>query len=143
VVFSSPLLRARHTAELAGFPEPVLTDLLREVDYGEYESLTSAEILASRPGWDLFRDGCPGGEAPAQVRERARAFLELALSHDGDVLVFSHGHFLRAIAVVFSDLDMPVASRLGLDTSSVSVLEVGEPYGRRLLTWNWTAALPR
>ncbi|TMC10637.1 MAG: histidine phosphatase family protein, partial [Chloroflexi bacterium] len=88
-VFSSPMQRARRTAELAGFPDPQVTDLLREFSYGEYEGLTSAEIRDSRPGWEIYHDGCPGGESPAEVYARAQQFLDLATraaARGGDVL---------------------------------------------------------
>ena len=98
-VYSSPLQRARRTAEIAGFANPQLTPLLQEVDYGEYEGLTTRTIHESRPDWELYRDGCPGGETPAQIYARAQEFIELAGAAGGRVLAFSHGHFLRAIAI--------------------------------------------
>ncbi len=105
--------RARRTAELAGFPDPQVTELLREFNYGEYEGLTSAEIQASRPGWEIYHDGCPGGESPAQVYARAQQFIDLANSAaagGGDVLVFAHGHILRAVGVAWLALDITVGS---------------------------------
>ncbi len=121
-VFSSPLRRARRTAELAGFPGPTLSDLLSEYDYGDYEGLTTALIRASSPGWELYRDGCPGGESPSQVYRRAGSFLSQVAGIEGSVLVFSHGHLLRAMAAAFLEQDVGLASRLGLDVASVSVL---------------------
>ncbi len=101
-VWSSPLRRALETARLAGF-EPSERDDLMEWDYGEYEGLTSAQIRERRPDWDLWRDGCPGGEDASDVGRRADAVLA-GLPNDGSVLVFSHGHMLRVLT----------ARRLGL-----------------------------
>jgi probable phosphoglycerate mutase len=101
-VWSSPLIRALETARLAGY-EPAERDELVEWDYGDYEGLTSGQIRELRPNWDLWRDGCPGGETAADVGARADAVLA-SLPSDGDVLVFSHGHMLRVLT----------ARRLGL-----------------------------
>jgi probable phosphoglycerate mutase len=135
VVFSSPLQRARRTAELAGFPQPELTDLLREVDYGEYEGLTTKEIRESRPDWELYKDGSPGGETPAQMYNRAMDFVTLASAAGGRVLAFSHGHFLRAVAIAWMRLDVKAASTLDLDVATLSLLRDDER-GRLLAMWN-------
>jgi probable phosphoglycerate mutase len=137
--FTSDLRRARRTAELAGFPDARVTPLLREFDYGEYEGLTSAEIWERRPGWELYADGCPGGEAPAQVRERALACLGLLQSAGSPVVAFSHGHFSRALGAVWPDLDIEVAAHLALDTAAISVLHDGGR-GRMIQRWNWEPA---
>ena len=129
------MLRARHTAEIAGFPNPQVTPLLQEFDYGQYEGLTSAEIDKAHPGWDLFRDGCPGGETPAGVYARAGDFITLALESHGDVLAFAHGHILRAIAVAWTGLAITAASRLLLDVATLSKL-VQDDRGRELAMWN-------
>jgi probable phosphoglycerate mutase len=134
-VYSSPLQRARHTAEIAGFPNRQLTPLLREVEYGEYEGLTTKTIHESNPGWELYKDGCPGGETPAQIRARAVDFITLAASTQGRVLAFSHGHFLRAVAVAWMDLDIKAARSLYLDVATLSVLRHDE-HGRVLAVWN-------
>jgi probable phosphoglycerate mutase len=134
-VFSSPLHRAKRTAELAGFPAPKLTDLLREVDYGEYEGLTTKEIRESRPGWELYKDGSPGGETPAQIYSRAMDFIKLATADSGRVLAFSHGHFLRAVAIAWMRLDVTAASTLDLDVATLSLLRDDER-GRVLAMWN-------
>ena len=134
-VFTSPLRRAAETAALAGFPEAERTDLLVEYDYGDYEGLTTAEILARQPGWDLFRDGCPGGESPADVINRAERFLELAGGRGGRVIAFAHGHILRAVAVAWLGLGAAVASSLDLGTASLSIL-AGGTRGRQLRLWN-------
>jgi broad specificity phosphatase PhoE len=135
-VFTSDLQRARRTAELAGFPDARVTPLLREYDYGDYEGLTTVEIRRARQGWELFHDGCPGGETPEQVYARAAAFLEL-LPEEGTVLAFSHGHFLRALATAWTDLGIRVATRLALDTGSISMLRDGD-HGRVVQRWNVT-----
>lgn len=129
------------TGRLAGFPEPVLTPLLKEWDYGSYDGITSREIRTSRPDWDLWRDGGPGGESPAQVLERARLFLDLVSRHDGDVVAFSHGHFIRALAVVFLDLPAAAGGRFNLETAAISVLRIDN--GKHLLElWNDIGHLP-
>src|SRR5215467_9523362 len=98
-VFTSPLQRASRTCELSGFGGIAETDPdLVEWDYGEYEGLTSAQILQRRPDWQLFRDGAPGGESPDQIGERADRVVQRARSIGGDVLLFSSGHFIRVFA---------------------------------------------
>jgi broad specificity phosphatase PhoE len=139
-VFSSDRQRAIRTAELAGFPNPQVTPLLREFDYGDCEGLTSEEIWRKRPDWQLFEDGCPGGETPDQVYARARAFLDSVAGLDGAVAAFSHGHFLRTLGVAWLDLDVRVAARLALDTAAVCVLRSGSR-GRLLHRWNWVEQL--
>ncbi len=134
-VYSSPLKRASLTAAIAGFPNPQLTPLLREVEYGEYEGITTKAIHESRPGWELFKDGSPGGETPAQIYTRAAEFIDLAAAVNGRVLAFSHGHFLRAVAVAWMDLDIKAAVALYLDVATLSILRHDE-HGRVLAVWN-------
>jgi broad specificity phosphatase PhoE len=95
-VWTSPLSRAADTAALAGFPDARPMPDAEEWDYGEYDGLTSAQIAERRPGWDLWRDGCPGGESAADVGARADRLLA-ALPAQGTVLLFSHGHLLRVL----------------------------------------------
>lgn len=135
-VWSSDLRRALHTAELAGFAHPSVTPLLREFDYGEYEGVTTEEIQRGRPDWELFRDGCPGGESPAEAAARARAFLAGLAGVEGMVAIFSHGHFMRALALVWLGLDISAGAHLGLDASGVGVLREGSR-GRLIQRWNW------
>ena len=111
-----------------------------EVNYGAYEGLTSAEIHRTAPDWQLYRDGSPNGETPAQIYERATRFLEVVGGEaraDDEILAFSHGHFIRALAVAFLGLGILHAGQLGLDTASITVLRDGER-GRLLQVWNST-----
>jgi broad specificity phosphatase PhoE len=130
--------RAQRTAALAGFAEPIVSPLLQEYDYGAYEGLTTAEIKAGRPDWELFRDGCPGGETPAQVYARALAFVEL-LERAGQarVIAFAHGHILRTMAAAWLAEPVLLAARLDLYTASLSVLREADR-GRVLQLWNST-----
>ena len=123
-VFTSPLKRAARTCELAGFGAVAETDPdLVEWNYGEYEGLLLSEILQKRPGWQLFRDGCPGGESPAQIGERADRVVQRARAVAGDVLLFSSGHFLRVLADRWLALAPGcVAKYLVLGTASLSAL---------------------
>ena len=98
LVLTSPLQRARRTGELAGFASSLVVDPdLREWDYGSYEGRRTAEIHKERPGWNLFDDGCPNGEAAQQVGIRADRIVQQIRTAGGDALVFSHGHFLRVL----------------------------------------------
>jgi probable phosphoglycerate mutase len=98
-VSTSPLQRARKTCELAGFGEVAEMDSdLVEWDYGDFEGKLTTEILEARPGWELFRDGCPGGESPHDVAARADRFIARVRTLDGDILAFSSGHIIRMIA---------------------------------------------
>jgi probable phosphoglycerate mutase len=135
--YTSDLQRSLRTAELAGFSEPVVTRQLREFDYGDYEGLTTPEIQLQRPGWQIYADGCPGGETPAQVYQRATAFLERMGTGDGDAIVFSHGHFLRALGVAWVGLEISAAAGLALDTGALCVLRAGDR-GRVIQLWNST-----
>jgi probable phosphoglycerate mutase len=135
-ILSSPMTRATATAALAGFGDRVeLTDALLEVDYGECEGRTTAEIRASRPGWDLFRDGCPGGETVEDAAARARRLLDDLAASDGRLLLFSHGHQLRILTAVFLGLPPDTARHLFLGTASLSVLGVEHEWPAVLL-WN-------
>jgi broad specificity phosphatase PhoE len=135
-VLSSPMTRAVTTARLAGFGDSVeLTDALLEFDYGEYEGQTTAEIRATRPGWDLFRDGCPGGETVEDAAGRARALLAELAGSDGRALAFSHGHQLRILTACFLGLPPDAARHLFLGTASLSVLGVEHEWPAVLL-WN-------
>jgi broad specificity phosphatase PhoE len=123
-VFTSPFQRASRTCALAGFGAVAEIDLdLVEWNYGEYEGRTSAEIHAQRPNWDLFRDGCPGGESPGQVGERADRVVQRIRAVEGNVLLFSSGHFLRVLAGRWLAPGTGLAGRnLLLSTASLSAL---------------------
>ncbi len=122
-VFTSPLQRALRTCELAGFKGVAEVDPnLVEWNYGEYEGLTTEEIYAKRPNWQLFRDGCPGGESPEQVGKRADHALRRLHECSGNVLLFSSGHFLRVLAARWLGLE-PAAGRFFiLRTAALSAL---------------------
>jgi broad specificity phosphatase PhoE len=140
-VYTSPLQRARRTCELAGFGAVADVDGdLVEWDYGQYEGLTGAEIRAGRPGWDIFRDGCPGGEAPAQVAARAARVVSRVRAIGGDVLVFSSGHFMRVLAAAWIGLEAASnCSRLMLSTASLSALGYEDDISRPVIRlWNET-----
>lgn len=108
-IFTSPLQRASRTCELAGFGAVAEVDKdLVEWNYGEYEGHRTAEILAKRPGWQLFRDGCPGGESPADAATRADRVVDRMRAVRGNVLLFSSGHFIRVIAVCWLGLEPTV-----------------------------------
>jgi broad specificity phosphatase PhoE len=122
-VFTSPLQRAVRTCELAGFSGAAETDAdLVEWDYGEYEGRRTVEIHAERPGWLLFRDGCPGGEAPNQVGARADRVIARLRAVGGDVLLFSSGHFLRVLTARWLGLDVAAGTYFVLGTASLSAL---------------------
>ncbi|HEY2769677.1 MAG TPA: histidine phosphatase family protein [Solirubrobacteraceae bacterium] len=122
LVVSSPYRRARETAELAGFAEPEIWDDLHEWAYGEYEGLTTPEIREQNPEWNLWTDGCPGGESPAQIAARADGVLARLREADGDALVFAHGHILRVTAARWMEMDVTAGARLALSAGAVSEL---------------------
>jgi probable phosphoglycerate mutase len=140
-VFTSPLQRARRTCELAGFGSVAETipDLV-EWDYGEYEGRRSAEIRAERPDWQLFRDGCPGGESPDQVAARADRVVDRIRAVEGNVLIFSSSHFLRMLAVRWCQVEPTLNARsFMLDTASVSALGYEKSRSRPVIRlWNDT-----
>ena len=126
--------RAKRTAELAGFSKPEITDLLREVDYGDYEGVTSKDIHEKNPSWEVYLDGSPGGETPEQIYARAQDFLLLAGKSGGRVLAFAHGHILRAIGAAWIRADISVAAGLMLDEATLNILRDD---GHRLINlWN-------
>jgi probable phosphoglycerate mutase len=146
-VLTSPLQRAARTCDLAGFgPEAKIAaetdpDLV-EWDYGEYEGIRTAEILRTRPGWRLFRDGCPNGESPAEAGARADRVIARLRAADGDTLVFSSGHFSRVLAARWLGLPPGAGACFILGTASLSILgyehDLTEPAIR---LWNNTAHL--
>ena len=122
-VLTSPLQRAVRTCELAGFGAVAEVDPdLVEWNYGDYEGLRTAEIHAVRPGWQLFRDGCPNGESPQDVGARADRVVSRVRAFKGDVLIFSSGHFLRVFADRWLGLEPFAGKFFILDTASLSAL---------------------
>ena len=122
-VFSSPLQRARRTCELAGFGSRAKIDFeLVEWNYGKYDGLTAAEIRKQRPGWEVFRDGCPGGESVAEVGTRADRVIARLRALNSTVLLFSSGHFMRVFAARWLDLDPSCGRFFLLSTTTLSVL---------------------
>jgi len=138
-VFTSPLQRARRTCELAGFAgrAEVVPDMM-EWDYGRYESRRAAEIRAERPDWELFRDGCPGGETAADVGARADRVIARVSALDGDAILFAHGHFLRVFTARWIGLPPDSARRFMLSTGALCA--VGYEHGRAeapaIALWN-------
>lgn len=122
-VLTSPLQRARRTCELAGFATAAQIDPdLMEWNYGEYDGLTTAEILKRRPGWQLFRDGCPGGESVTEVAARADRVIARLRVIGGDALLFSSGHFSRVFAARWLGLDASFGRLFLLSTTTLSIL---------------------
>jgi broad specificity phosphatase PhoE len=138
LVLSSPRIRALQTARLAGFGTVVsVTEDLAEWAYGDYEGLTTEQILAQRPDWDLWRDGCPGGESPQQVTERVDRVIERGVSAGGAVIMFAHGHILRSLAARWLGEEVAFGKRLVLSPATISVLGT-EHSIRALEGWNET-----
>ena len=135
-VLTSPLRRARETCELAGLGGRAETDPgLVEWDYGDYEGLTPAQIHARAPGWMIFRDGCPAGEAPEQVGARVDRLIERVRAVNGDTALFGHGHVFRVFAARWLGLPSGAGCHFMLDPATLSILSDyrGNPAVRR---WN-------
>jgi broad specificity phosphatase PhoE len=122
-VLVSPLQRARETCERAGLGAKAVIDSdLVEWNYGKYEGLTPKQIHEEAPGWLIFRDGCPGGEAPDQVGARADRAIARARSVEGDVALFAHGHVLRVLVARWIGLPAGAGQHFLLDTGTLNVL---------------------
>ncbi len=137
-VFSSPLRRARRTCELAGFGDRAEIDPdLVEWNYGKYEGKTTAEIHKDQPNWNIFRDGCPGGESVAEIGARAERVITRLRKIDADVLLFSSAHILRVLAGCWLGLGAAGGKNFVLTTATLSMLGYehnrGEPTVR---LWN-------
>src|SRR3954454_743456 len=123
LVLVSPLQRARETCALAGLGDgAVVAPDLVEWNYGEYEGLTPEQIRETVPGWLIFRDGCPGGEAPEQVSARVDRVIAQTRSVAGDVALFAHGHVLRVFAARWLGLPARAGQHFLIDTCTLSVL---------------------
>lgn len=136
LVLTSPLERARMTCELAGLGGQAEVDPnLMEWNYGEYEGLTTEQIHVKSPDWMIFRDGCPGGENPKQVGDRADQVIAKARAVEGDVALFAHGHILRVLAARWLGFPAEAGCHFMLDTGTLSVLSYyrGSPAVKR---WN-------
>jgi len=138
LVLTSPRVRARKTCELAGLAGRAEVDEdLCEWDYGEYEGLTPQQIRSNAPRWRIFADGCPGGESPAQVGIRLDRLIARVRAIDRDVVLFAHGHIIRALAARWLDFPVIAGSHFLLDTATLSILAYyrGIPAVKR---WNMT-----
>jgi broad specificity phosphatase PhoE len=141
LVLVSPLQRARETCELAGLGDRAVIDPdLAEWDYGEYEGLTNKQIRERAPGWLIFRDGCPGGEAPEQVATRADRVIARVRAVEGNVALFAHGHLFRVFVARWLGLTVAAGQHFLLDTETLSVL--GYYYDRipAVKIWNGPVA---
>ena len=136
-VWSSPMSRAIDTARLAGYEHDVrIDDRLKEWAYGDYEGKTTPEIRETRPDWFLWRDGCPGGESPAQVGVRADGLVDEVRAVQGDVLLFAHGHILRVITARWLGYPPGDGMHFSLGTATLSIL--GWERGAASI-WRWNA----
>jgi broad specificity phosphatase PhoE len=140
-IVTSPLRRATRTSELAGFGAVAEVDPdLAEWNYGQYEGRTSPDIHAERPDWDLFRDGCPGGETPTLIGARADRVVSRARAVQGNVLLFSSGHILRVLASRWLGLAPGAARYFLLSTASLSALSYEHERSRPVIRlWNDTS----
>jgi probable phosphoglycerate mutase len=123
LVLSSPLRRAVETCRLAGFGDQVqLCDDLREWNYGDYEGLTTPQIREHSPSWNLWQEGCPGGESPDQIGARLDRLLERVRGTDGEVVAFAHGHSLRVLTARWLQMPVAAGARFKLAAAAVGVL---------------------
>lgn len=122
LVLSSPRQRARRTAELIGFRDITVWEDLVEWDYGHYEGRTRVDIHNERPGWSVWTDGATGGESPEQVSDRVDGVIERCREVEGVVLMFAHGHILRALAARWLDHPVQLGANLELATTRISIL---------------------
>ncbi|MCX7277802.1 MAG: histidine phosphatase family protein [Burkholderiales bacterium] len=139
-VLTSPRLRARRTCALAGLASTAETvPDLAEWDYGEYESLRTHEIRGRRPDWDIWRDGCPGGETPTAVSARADRLIDRLRRLSGNVALFSHGQFGRVLATRWIELAVQEGRHFVLDPASVSILGLDREQALRPVIALWNA----
>jgi probable phosphoglycerate mutase len=123
-VLSSPLERARVTCELAGLGGQMeIEPALVEWNYGEYEGLTPEEIDSRAPGWNIFTDGCPGGESPAQIADRVDRLLARIRDIAGRIALFAHGHLLRVLVARWIGIPPAGGGHFLVDTSTVGILD--------------------
>nr|WP_294502266.1 histidine phosphatase family protein [uncultured Rhodopila sp.] len=142
-VLTSPLQRARRTCELAGLGAAAEVEPdLAEWAYGDYEGQLSRDIRKERPGWSVFRDGCPNGEMPDQVAARAERLIDRLGGLDGSVALFSHGQFSRVLAAQWIGLTVVKAQHFALGTAALSILsfDPAHPEVRVIELWNAASA---
>lgn len=140
MVLTSPRIRARETARLAGFADALIDETLVEWDYGEYEGLTTDQIRERDPGWTVFTGTVPGGETAEEVGARAARVLDRVSAADGPVLVFAHSHLLRVLTAVALELGPGAGARFFVDPATIGV--IGSQRGERVLT-KWNEPVPR
>jgi probable phosphoglycerate mutase len=143
-VLTSPRLRARTTCKLAGFADPQVQSEanLAEWDYGDYEGLRTAEIHDRHPAWDVWMDGCPGGETPSDVSERADLLIAHLRDLRGNVALFSHGQFGRVLAARWIGLPVTQGQHFAIAPASIGILgfETDHPQRRVIALWNSTGS---
>lgn len=138
-VFTSPRVRAQQTCALAGLALAAQIEPdLAEWDYGDYEGRRSAEIREQRPEWDIYRDGCPQGESPEEITARADRLIRMLRALDGNIALFSHGHFGRVLAVRWIGLPVDQGRHFGLNTASLNLLGYESSQTPAILLWNAT-----
>jgi probable phosphoglycerate mutase len=144
-VFTSPRQRARRTEELAGHAGAVMEPDLAEWDYGDFDGKRLDEIRAERPEWDIYTEGCPGGESPEQVSVRADRLIARWAALPGRVGAFSHGHFGRVLAVRWIGLPLGMAKHFAINTASYGILDrdPGRENRARIVQWNIAKPLVR
>ncbi|MBK5356079.1 histidine phosphatase family protein [Pseudomonas sp. TH41] len=138
-VLTSPLQRAQQTCALAGQgAHAVIVSDLAEWDYGDYEGQRSVDILKQRQGWNIFRDGCPQGESPAQIASRADRVITQLRALEGNIALFSHGHFASVLAMRWIGLSLIAAQHFPLGTASLSILtyDTHHPDVTVIALWN-------
>lgn len=140
-VLTSPMRRAQQTSVLAGLGDvAVITADLSEWDYGDYEGVRSVDIHKQRAGWNIFRDGCPHGETPAQIGQRADRLIAYLRGLEGNIALFSHGHFSCVLAARWIGLSVLSAQHFSLDTATLSILAHSAHHPETAVIERWNAA---
>jgi broad specificity phosphatase PhoE len=136
-VFTSPLQRAHRTAEIAGFPAATVDADLVEWDYGEYEGMKTVDIQKKVPHWNLFKDGCPGGETFAQITARVDRMIAKIRKVKGDVLLFSSGHLIRVLTARWLGRPIDLGGALYINAASLSIVSYDHDLSESVLRlWN-------
>ena len=145
-VFTSPRQRAQRTCELAGLGSAAeIEPDIAEWDYGEYEGLLSVDIRKERPDWNIFRDGCPGGETPQQAADRADRLIAKLVVLNANIALFSHGHFGCVLAARWIGLPVLNGQHFFLNPASISILSNNPSYPdvRVIALWNAASTFER